>query len=451
MAETSTERQPFFFTDDRSGALRARRFRLRVLSGPAAGTEVDLAPGTFLIGAHEKNHLRIVDRGISRYHLELQFGPEGLRVNDLESSFGTFQGTDRIQSIVVTSPVRLRLGEETELTIEPEEVELEPASYASDHFGEALGGSTPMRELFGLLQRVAAADASVLLEGETGTGKELLAHAIHAHSPRQRGPFVVIDCSAMAKDLVGAELFGYVRGAFTGAATSKQGLLESAAGGTVFLDEIGELPVELQPLLLRALEKREVRPIGDVKARKIDVRIVAATHRNLTAMMRDGSFRPDLYYRLAVVRARVPALRQRLEDIPLLVRNFARSLGHERFELSPSLLSRLMAYEWPGNVRELRNVLERGFALDDALLPEGEADDSDLTAQGARRSPLTHDALLAQPFKEAKTALLDAFTREYLEHLLERHAGNMTRVAADAGIDRNQVYRLVKRYRISVD
>src|SRR5262249_17437008 len=203
---------------------------------------------------------------------------------------------------------------------------------------------------------VAASEATVTLEGETGTGKELLAEAVHLRSSRREGSFVVVGCGARPRDLSGSELFGHVRGAFTGALTAKRGLIEEADGGTLFLDEVGELPLDLQPQLLRALEKREVRPIGEVRARKANIRVVAATTKNLAEQVRSGGFREDLYFRLAVVRAQVPSLRKRKEDIPLLVRHFLKELKREDFEISPDILAQLMAHDWPGNVRELRNV-----------------------------------------------------------------------------------------------
>ena len=236
--------------------------------------------------------------------------------------------------------------------------------WQGEKFGRAIGGSKFMREMFGLLAKVAPTEATVLLEGETGTGKELLAEAIHQHSARSNGPYVVVDCGALPKDLIGSELFGHVRGAFTGAVSHKRGLIEDADGGTLFLDEIGELPIELQPQLLRVLEKREVRPIGELRAKKVNIRVVAATHRPLAEMVKTGAFREDLYFRLAVVRAPVPPLRKHKEDIPLLVRTFVRDLKRDEFTVSPDVLAQLMAHDWPGNVRELRNVVERGMSLE---------------------------------------------------------------------------------------
>jgi DNA-binding NtrC family response regulator len=312
-----------------------------------------------------------------------------------------------------------------------------------------------MKELFGLLDRVANTEATVLLEGETGTGKELLAEAIHRRSARRGGPFVVVDCGALPRDLIGSELFGHVRGAFTGALNAKRGLIEEADGGTLFLDEVGELPLDLQPQLLRALEKREVRPIGEVRAKKVNIRVVAATNRNLPEQVRQGQFREDLYFRLAVVRAAVPALRKHKEDIPLLVRHFLAELKRSDFEVGPDLLAQLMTHEWPGNIRELRNVVERALSFDQegGGLPielAGDVGTATNDAENYHSGGMSKD-VLEKPFKEAKGLLVESFEREYLTHLLQRHNGNISRAALEAGIDRNYIHRLVKKYNLPVE
>ncbi len=441
------------YTDHSSGALKARRYKVVVAGGPDTGAGAELDDGTFLVGTHQNTDLRLTDKGVSRYHLELQLRSDGLKVTDLDSTNGTFQGTTRIGSVVLNGATKLRLGNNTEIEISPADVPVSVDGFSDDHFGKAIGGSRYMKELFGLLDRVSATEATVLLEGETGTGKELLAEAIHLRSPRKNGPFIVVDCGALPRDLIGSELFGHARGAFTGALSAKRGLIEEADGGTLFLDEVGELPLDLQPQLLRALEKREVRPIGEVRARKVNIRVIAATNRNLAEQVRGGQFREDLYFRLAVVRAAVPALRKHKEDIPLLVRNFLRDLNREDFELGPDMLSQLMAQDWPGNVRELRNVVERGLSLEGGAMPlevagsVGEATGDAANYHGGAMSK----EVLAKPFKEAKGLLVESFEREYLTHLLARHNGNISRAALEAGIDRNYIHRLVKKYNIPVD
>jgi transcriptional regulator with PAS, ATPase and Fis domain len=441
------------YTDLSSGTLKARRYRVTVVSGPDSGSSAEIDNGTALIGTHQNTELRLTDKGVSRYHLELQLRSDGLKVTDLDSTNGTFQGTTRIGSVVLSGAARLKLGSTTEIEISPADVPVTVEGYPEDHLGQAIGGSRAMKELFGLLDRVANTEATVLLEGETGTGKELLAEAIHQRSQRRGGPFVVVDCGALPRDLIGSELFGHVRGAFTGALNSKRGLIEEADGGTLFLDEVGELPLDLQPQLLRALEKREVRPIGEVRARKVNIRVIAATNRNLAEQVRQGAFREDLYFRLAVVRAQVPPLRKRKEDIPLLVRTFLRDLKREDFELSPDILAQLMAHDWPGNVRELRNVMERGLSLEGGELPievAGGVGEATGDAAAHMRGGMSAD-VLQKPFKEAKGLLVESFEREYLTHLLARHNGNISRAALEAGIDRNYIHRLVKKYNIPVD
>ncbi len=458
MSEDQTATQTgHFYTDQSSGALRARRYRIQVVAGPDAGTHVDIEDGTVLIGTHTSTDLKLTDKGVSRYHLELQLQPTGLRITDLDSTNGTFQAATRIGTITITSASnakhRFRLGNNTEIEIAPADVPIHVAGYGTDAFGRVIGGSRFMRELFGLLAKVAPTEATVLLEGETGTGKELLAEAIHQHSSRKGGPYVVVDCGALPKDLIGSELFGHVRGAFTGAVANKRGLIEEAEAGTLFLDEIGELPLELQPQLLRALEKREVRPIGELRAKKVNIRVIAATHRSLADMVKAGTFREDLYFRLAVVRAPVPPLRRHKEDIPLLVRAFVRELKRDDFSLSPDVLAQLMAHDWPGNVRELRNVVERGLSLEGGAFELSNPEDvgaSTADSGAGQRGPMSKE-LLDMSFKDAKGLLTESFEREYLTHLLKRHNGNISRAALEAGIDRNYIHRLVKKYNLPVD
>jgi DNA-binding NtrC family response regulator len=441
------------FTDQTSGTLKARRYRITVVAGPDTGASAEIDNGTFLLGTHQNNDLRLTDKGVSRYHLELQLRAEGLKVTDLDSTNGTFSGSTRIGSITLNGASRLKVGTNTEVDILPADIPVQMSGFEGDRLGQAIGGSRYMKELFGLLDRVANTEATVLLEGETGTGKELLAEAVHQRSSRRQGPFIVVDCGALPRDLIGSELFGHVRGAFTGALTAKRGLIEEADGGTLFLDEVGELPLDLQPQLLRALEKREVRPIGEVRAKKVNIRVVAATNKNLPEMVRQGGFREDLYFRLAVVRAAVPALRKHKEDIPLLVRHFLRELKREDFEIGPDVLAQLMAHDWPGNVRELRNIVERGLSLEGGALPiEVSGDIGTATNDPENYQPggMSKD-VLEKPFKEAKGLLVESFEREYLTHLLQRHNGNISRAALEAGIDRNYIHRLVKKYNIPVE
>jgi transcriptional regulator with PAS, ATPase and Fis domain len=425
-----------------------------------------LDSGTTMIGTHSNNDLVLTDDTVSRYHLELQVLRDGLKVKDLGSTNGTFHGDARVTAITIQGATRLRLGRHTALEIVPTDVGIELGDFASDRLGGVLGVAPVMRTLFALLHRVAPTDATLLLEGETGTGKEAIAEAVHRISNRSHRSFMVVDCAAIPTNLIGSELFGHIKGSFTGAHTDKEGLIEAANSGTLFLDEIGELALELQPQLLRVLEKREVRRIGDTRAIKVDIRVVAATNRNLKDMVRQGTFREDLYYRLAVVRAVVPPLRERSEDIPLLAHHFADQILQapaSPFDLSPTLIEELKSHNWPGNVRELRNVVERALSLGREGMPPPRPSElftssHPLLASGTMPAepPLasvggTSEAVLDLPFKEAKGKLIESFERDYLTHLLQRHRGNISRAASEAGIDRNYIHRLVKKYNLPVD
>ena len=296
-----------------------------------------------------------------------------------------------------------------------------------------------MRRLFALLERIAPTDAPVLIQGETGTGKELCAEALHAHSPRADKPFVVMDLAAVQPTLIESELFGHVRGAFTGAVADRAGAFERADGGTLFLDEVGELSAELQPRLLRALERGQVKRVGANDFKTVNVRVIAATHRDLLALARENRFREDLYHRLAVLQARLPPLRERREDIAGLVEGFLARIGRTG-AIGPQTLALLVGHDWPGNVRELRNVVERAVSLAggaEEVPPEVLALPDDAKASG------TASGLL---FKEAKDRLFEAFEREYLEGLMARCGGNVSRAAREAGIDRVYLHRLLKRY-----
>jgi transcriptional regulator with PAS, ATPase and Fis domain len=296
-----------------------------------------------------------------------------------------------------------------------------------------------MRALFAQLERAARSDETVLLLGESGTGKELLARALHTESPRQNGPFVVLDCTALAPTLLEAELFGHTRGAFTGAAESRAGLLEQAHGGTLFIDEVGELPLDLQPKLLRALEARQYRPVGASEWRSFDARIVAATHRDLRARVAGGAFREDLYYRFAVFEMAVPPLRDRREDIPLLVERFLAAMSPPRTlaDLPPNAVDILSSHHWPGNVRELRNTVARIVVFPEHL-------ERAVTPGAPGRADAAR--LLRMPLREARDLVVEDFERSYLAARLAEHGGNVTRAAEAIGVSRQFAYRLLEKY-----
>jgi transcriptional regulator with GAF, ATPase, and Fis domain len=293
-----------------------------------------------------------------------------------------------------------------------------------------------------MLDKVSRADVSVLIEGESGTGKELVASQIARRSHRADGPFVVVDCSAMSRSLIESELFGHCRGAFTGAERERMGAFEAANGGTVFLDEIGELPLDMQPKLLRALEAREIRRLGETRSRKVDVRVLAATNRRLEQEVNRGTFREDLYFRLSVVTIRVPPLRERPEDLDLLIKVFLDSFdaSDSAHLFTPELIAELARHEWPGNVRELRNYVERAVVFDAASPPWQTGEPPEPT--GASPLPPID---VSVPFKVAKEQIVSDFERAYLTALLEKTGGNFSSAARKAGIDRMYLHRLVQK------
>ncbi|HEY6561416.1 MAG TPA: sigma-54 dependent transcriptional regulator [Polyangiaceae bacterium] len=314
-----------------------------------------------------------------------------------------------------------------------------------DRFGQMVGGAAASRSFFSLLRRAAATQATVLLEGETGTGKEASAEAIHAESTRAAGPFIVVDCGAIPPQLLESELFGYERGAFTGAVAPRQGAFEAASGGTIFLDEIGELSLDLQPKILRVLERRHVKRIGSNTYSPVDVRVIAATNRSLRTEVAEKRFRSDLYYRLAVLRVTLPPLRERVADMPLLVDHMLATLNASDVPQAaalrtPEFLTKLARYRWPGNIRQLRNYLERCLALGDIDSQPGA--DSIPPAENEKEPPIALD----QPLKVAREQWLNRFERRYLEGMLLRHSNNVSAAARAAGVDRIHFYRLLWKH-----
>jgi DNA-binding NtrC family response regulator len=415
-----------------------RRFRVTVISGPAKGTTWAEPSPRCAIGSHPSNDLRIDDETVSRFHCELAIDDSAVRVRDLGSRNGTLLGDAALIEALLMSGNALTLGEtRLRVDIDPEAIQLEESE--PSQFGDLVGESPLMREVFSQLEKLSPTDATVLIQGETGTGKEGAAQAIHDASARANNPFVVVDCGAIPPNLLEGELFGHEAGAFTGAVARRIGAFEQASGGTLFLDEIGELPTDLQPKLLRALESREIRRVGSTARVHCDLRIIAATNRDLRAEVNRGSFRADLYYRLAVVRVTLPPLRERREDIPLLVRTLVAAIG-----ASPALTARLTAPEfldalasgaWPGNVRELRNHLAQCIVFDECMIPSAFA-----PAHPA------HGVDASQPYELARRQALDAFERTYLEKLLQRTGDNVAAAARTAGVNRGYLYRLLGRH-----
>ena len=320
--------------------------------------------------------------------------------------------------------------------------------------------SPTMRRFVDLARRVVNTDSSLLLLGETGVGKERLASAIHHDGPRRGGPFLCVNCAALPETLLESELFGHEMGAFTGATRTRRGFFEQAHGGTIFLDEIAEMPLHLQVKLLRVLESRTVQRLGSETVQRIDVRVMAATNRHLEAEVSAGRFRPDLYFRLAVVTLRLPPLRERREDIPGLVASyldwFGATLAARPRTMTPAALDALVAYDWPGNVRELINIVERTTLL----TPTREIDVDDLPPGIVRGTPVIAPAgtraaaalgavsgdLHGLPLAEARDRVLDAFHRDYLDTLLGEHRGRVGESARAAGINERTLYHLMRRY-----
>ncbi len=430
--------------------LSARRTRPLVEWTDGAGSFSMELEGRTLVGSSSGVAIRIADRAVSRVHAELEPRADGVWIRDLGSRNGTWIDGMLVERARLPEGARVRLGASTMVVRaleEPSQVPLWP----TERFGNLIGRSEIMRELFVRLSRYAAADAPVLVQGETGTGKELAAQALHDASPRGTGPFVIVDCGALPESLLESELFGHARGAFTGAVAPRAGAFETAHGGTVFLDEVGELPLSMQPKLLRVLESQSVRRLGESEYRKIDVRFVAATHRDLHAMVGRGAFREDLYFRLAVLPAYLPPLRERSEDVPLLLEHFlSRAPG---VHIPDALLAEIAAHPWLGNVRELRSFAERVIAvgIDAAWQMMKGIDVSSRLPPPPRPSAVTAGALppvpTDMPFKELREQWIDHLEREYIGAFV-RKGMNAPAIAEVAGLDRTYVLRLMRKHNL---
>ena len=439
---------------------QVRGFRVAVVEGPGEGATWTSAGDRCSIGSYPNNDFVIEDPTVSRYHCEIRVDGDGARAVDLQSRNGTFVDGVQVKEAFLRGGSILRLGRAVVRFQFLNESHQLPVS-ESDHFGAMVGTSQPMRTAFALLERAARSDVTVLLEGETGTGKGRAAEAIHHASARRDHNFMIVDCGSIPANLLESELFGHEKGAFTGAETRRIGVFEEADRGTIFLDEIGEMPAELQPKLLRVLENREVRRLGANQFRPVNVRVVAATNRDLRAEVNAGRFRSDLYFRLAVLRVELPALRHRPEDIPLLVDDFLDQPGmdeHSARLREPAFLSHLQRVAWPGNVRELRNYLERCVVLEEAIVPGsgggiGESTSEvrlpeDAAAGRGDRGGARRQVDLDLPLTEARKKAVEEFERHYLSGLLERHDGRVAKAAAAAGIDRVYMYKLLNRYKL---
>jgi DNA-binding NtrC family response regulator len=461
------------YIDGRPATITLRRCKLAVASAGVI-TEHTFDKDVITIGAMEENDISLDDDTVSRMHCRIYVDGDQYMIEDLGSTNGTFVNRVRVREAWLNPNHLITLGK-TEIRFSPidERVRIVPSE--RDRFGEIVGRDRRMREMYSILEKISPTDATVVIEGETGTGKDVVARSVHGASRRKDGPFMVFDCGAVPENLIESELFGHEKGSFTGAHASRQGVFELGNGGTVFLDELGELQLDLQPKLLRVLEQREIKRVGGTKPIKVDVRIVAATNRNLEEEVRAGRFREDLFYRLTVVRVKLPPLRDRREDVRMLARHFLEHgsfnrdrEGHRKVaNFAPGVLDRLGEYDWPGNVRELHNVVERAvsFAEGDTVeladLPEHIA----WPRSGSGSIPPPHDVApptdhaIALPdmrpsdiegtFKDAKERWVASFERDYIASLLRKNNGNISHAAREAEIDRKYFRKLMKKYGIT--
>ena len=432
--------------------IHIRKGRLSAITGADKGRSWELDSDVVRIGTNLANEVVLQDGTVSRRHAEVVRTPHGVILRDTDSTNGTFVGDLRIREVFLTPETRFRVGQ-TEMVFAPQDEVIVITPSDKSRLMDLVGESMAMRQVFSIIERVAPTSLTVLITGETGTGKELASRAMHRLSKREDEPFVVFDCGAAPESLIESELFGHEKGAFTGAVASREGVFEAAHGGTLFLDEIGELPLDLQPKLLRVLEQRELRRVGGSKVRAVDVRVVAATNRDLLQEVRAGRFREDLYYRLAVVELHLPPLRDRIEDLPMLVSHLlsrAQTGGARVRAVEDQVIALFQAWRWPGNVRELANVVERAIPFTDGPIVTLEAL-PDAFRSGHPRSPGAQavQATADMPFKDAKEKLIEAFERQYLIDLIERHGGNVSKAARAADMDRKSIARLMRKHGIN--
>ena len=421
-----------------------RVFALDVIEGPDAGLSLVVepdAPLPTLIGTSEACALRLSDRAISRRHASVEIVNGRLRVIDLHSTNGT-----KIQNVSIVEAHAqdgdlIRLGGST-VRVRAHSSRAVSAPRQGG-FGRMIGASPEMRRLYPLCERIAAAAIPVVIEGETGTGKEVLAEALHEMGPRAQAPFVVFDCTAVPPSLVEAELFGHERGAFTGAVSARKGVFEQAEGGTLLIDEIGDLDLALQPKLLRAIERSEIRRIGGDRTLRVDVRVLSATRRDLDAEVQRGRFRDDLFHRLTVGRIELPPLRRRDGDVSVLARHFARQVGGDEHAIQTEFLPRWEGYAWPGNVRELRNKVARYVAL--GLSDDAASLATPLLPAALGGDPIERVLAMNLPLLESRQRVVDELEQRYIARVLASHGGHVGKAAAASGIARRHFQRIRAR------
>ncbi len=445
------------FVDERPTKRVLKRSTLVIVEGPDAGKELSIERENVTIGRSLICDLVLSDKSVSGTHFQIIADETGFRLHDLESTNGTHVGDMQVEKAWMKGVTMIRAGH-TLMRFEPKEGTISIDLSETNRFHRLVGQSVKMREIFAVLEKVGRTELTVLVQGETGTGKELVAQAIHQSSQRAEKPFVVQDCGTIPKDLTESILFGHEKGAFTGATERHRGCFEQADGGTIFLDEVGELDINLQPKLLRVLETHEIKRVGGDRTIPVNVRVVAATNRDLRQMVNDGTFREDLYYRLSVVQVALPPLRERHEDIPLIVQDLLEDAAkrhfpneNKKFIVSDEAWKRLRSHGWPGNIREMRNIVERAASLADNLTLTGD----DFLPKPLPNTIALSPASIAQqfvddelPFKEAKQQVIESFESSYLKAILDKHSGNITRSAQAAGLTRYHLRELAKRFGI---
>ena len=453
--ETKTELLPSSETRD---LISLRRCQLVVVEGPSPHIKFDLGKKKIIrIGKKNDNDIVVNDKTVSRNHMEIEATSDSYLLRDRNSTNGTFINDMKVKEAFLSPGDIVTVGN-TKIKFQTfdEKVEIEPSK--NNFFGEMAGKSRKMRQIFGVLEKISPSLATVVIEGETGTGKELVARAIHNNSLRKDKSFAVFDCSAIAPNLIESELFGHVKGSFTGAIKDRKGAFEEANTGTIFLDEIGELTLDLQPKLLRALEQREIKRVGSTQAVKLDVRVICATNRNLRKEVEEGRFREDLYYRLSVVKIQLPPLRERPDDIPLLIEKILATARYNRkpdgafyaTRVEDDALKILQRYQWPGNVRELNNILERAVSFSENGVINGAHLRFIFSESETGEETTVKTAVIdsSMPFKEAKQKIVESFEKDYLEDLLKRNSFNVSKAAREAKIDRKHLRNLLIKYGI---
>lgn len=445
--KTSTGKTKVIRWEEQLSKIHLLKCKLTITSGEMKGKEFILSQPVIMVGTKTGNQIVLKDETMSREHFEIHQAKDGYVLKDMQSLNGTFINGIRVREAFLQSGSIIRAGK-TEMKFLPMDEIFEITPSKKTKFASLIGGSVPMRKIYTIIEKVAPTDVTVIIEGESGTGKELIAQAVHEKSKRNKKSIVVFDCSAVPENLVESELFGHEKGSFTGATGLRHGAFELADGSTIFLDEIGELPLDLQPKLLRVLESRTIKRVGGDRPIPVDVRVVAATNRNLEAEVKKGNFREDLYYRLNVVPIYLPPLRRRKDDIPMLIDHFIEEFNKANPEkqcegVDQGAMQLLTAYDWPGNVRELRNTVSRMLSF-----MEG----SRITAEDIPervKLPVAKAELDIREdlgFKDAKEQWISTFEKQYLQELLKRNNFNISATAKEAGIDRKSVQRLIKKY-----